>query len=118
MCPPKVQWDLPTIISKSLYSGKCQIIHWREVHKHECQQLDDNWGNSSSKVNDFRGGFSLDGGVDSQVFEYKVNQPMLELKIQVILLYAHFPLLLLLVQKWILWDPFDGEKICGQAAFS
>lgn len=28
-------------------SGKCQIIHWRQVHKHECQQLETNSCNSS-----------------------------------------------------------------------
>ncbi|XP_057506894.1 ubiquitin carboxyl-terminal hydrolase 15-like isoform X1 [Actinidia eriantha] len=28
-------------------SGKCQIIHWRQVHKHECQQLETNSFSSS-----------------------------------------------------------------------
>ncbi|KAL6952826.1 ubiquitin-specific protease ubp15 [Sarracenia purpurea var. burkii] len=28
-------------------SGKCQIIHWRQVHKHECQELETNSINSS-----------------------------------------------------------------------
>ncbi|KAL3503027.1 hypothetical protein ACH5RR_037476 [Cinchona calisaya] len=62
-------------------SGKCQIIHWREGHKHECQQLDNNCSNSSPKlalVNKFHGGVSLDGRIDFQSFEYNNNQPMLE----------------------------------------
>ncbi|XAR56388.1 Ubiquitinyl hydrolase 1 [Bertholletia excelsa] len=28
-------------------SGKCQIIHWRQFHKHECQQLESNSFSSS-----------------------------------------------------------------------
>ncbi|XP_027064507.2 ubiquitin carboxyl-terminal hydrolase 15-like [Coffea arabica] len=62
-------------------SGKCQIIHWREVHKHECQELDSNCSISSPKLtlaNEFPGGVSLDGSVDFQSFEYNNNQPMLE----------------------------------------
>ncbi|KAL8242612.1 hypothetical protein R6Q59_012914 [Mikania micrantha] len=30
-------------------SGKCQILHWRQVHKHECQLLELNSGCSSPK---------------------------------------------------------------------
>ncbi|KAI3712129.1 hypothetical protein L1987_70678 [Smallanthus sonchifolius] len=30
-------------------SGKCQILHWRQVHKHECQLLEFNSGCSSPK---------------------------------------------------------------------
>lgn len=43
--------------------------------------MDNNCGNSSAKVvlaNEFCTGVSLDGGVDSQSVEYKVNQPKLE----------------------------------------
>lgn len=64
----------------NLSSGKCQIIHWREVHKHECQQLDNNHSNSPklALVNGFHGGISPDGRVDFQSLEYNINQPMLE----------------------------------------
>lgn len=40
------------VIINSLHScssGKCQILHWRQVHKHECQLLEANSGCSSPK---------------------------------------------------------------------
>ncbi|KAL9437928.1 hypothetical protein AB3S75_023740 [Citrus x aurantiifolia] len=40
-------------------SGKCQIIHWRQVHKQECQQLEKTSSSSSS----------LAGSVDDSVNE-------------------------------------------------
>lgn len=51
-------------------SGRCQIIHWREVHKHECQQLDNSCGNSSPKP-------SIMGEVYEKVL-FDGNQPMTE----------------------------------------
>ncbi|XP_030525195.2 ubiquitin carboxyl-terminal hydrolase 15 isoform X2 [Rhodamnia argentea] len=30
-------------------SGKCQIIHWRQVHRQECHPLDITWNNSSPR---------------------------------------------------------------------
>ncbi|KAL1817952.1 hypothetical protein ACET3Z_020526 [Daucus carota] len=31
-------------------SGRCQIMHWRQVHKHECQQLEYSSSSSSPKI--------------------------------------------------------------------
>ncbi|XP_060669038.1 ubiquitin carboxyl-terminal hydrolase 15 isoform X2 [Ziziphus jujuba] len=63
-------------------SGKCQIIHWREVHKQECQQLE-TASSSSSPV-----GVSIDESIHkrflfnesmaSQCFGYNVEQNVME----------------------------------------
>ncbi|KAL2473150.1 Ubiquitin-specific protease [Forsythia ovata] len=58
-------------------SGWCQIIHWRQVHKLECQQLGNSCSGSSPKsaINEeFADKALLDETIDSKLFEYR-QQP-------------------------------------------
>lgn len=59
-------------------SGKCQIIHWRQVHKHECQNLENNGSKASplSGFNEdsFHENFLQDESMDLQFFESNVDQ--------------------------------------------
>lgn len=61
-------------------SGKCQILHWREVHKQECQLIE----NSSSPrvsigVEDFnQEGLLPNDSMNSRHFGYNVDQAMAE----------------------------------------
>ncbi|KAA8524077.1 hypothetical protein F0562_010492 [Nyssa sinensis] len=61
-------------------SGKCQIIHWREVHKQECQQLGTNSRCSSPKpASNEKSIYErhfLDDNMNSNCFGYNINQPM------------------------------------------
>lgn len=61
-------------------SGRCQIIHWRQVHKLECQQLGNSCSSSSPKSamsEEFTGKALLDETIDLKLFECR-QQPMLE----------------------------------------
>lgn len=61
-------------------SGRCQIIHWRQVHKLECQQLGNSCSSSSPKSaisEEFTGKALLDETIDLKLFEYR-QQPTLE----------------------------------------
>lgn len=59
-------------------SGKCQIIHWRQVHKHECHQMEYNSSSSSPKavVNEkpTQGRILIDGNIYSQCFKDDIRQ--------------------------------------------
>ncbi|KAL1820842.1 ubiquitin carboxyl-terminal hydrolase 15 [Daucus carota subsp. sativus] len=59
-------------------SGKCQIIHWRQVHKHECHQMEQNSSSSSPKavMNEKlpQDRILLDGNKDSQCFGDELRQ--------------------------------------------
>ncbi|KAK1362392.1 Ubiquitin carboxyl-terminal hydrolase 15 [Heracleum sosnowskyi] len=59
-------------------SGKCQIIHWRQVHKHECHQMEHNSSSSSPKavVNEkpTQERILLDGNIYSRCFEDEIRQ--------------------------------------------
>ncbi|KAL8135556.1 hypothetical protein AgCh_010262 [Apium graveolens] len=59
-------------------SGKCQIIHWRQVHKHECHQMEHNSSSSSPKAvvneNSTQERILLDGNIYSQCFEDEIRQ--------------------------------------------
>ncbi|XP_071715714.1 ubiquitin carboxyl-terminal hydrolase 15 [Rutidosis leptorrhynchoides] len=61
-------------------SGKCQILHWRQVHKHECQLLEVNSDCSSPKSasnNEFVFVYeqaSFSDNLDSQCFESNIEQ--------------------------------------------
>ncbi|KAA8526691.1 hypothetical protein F0562_008106 [Nyssa sinensis] len=61
-------------------SGKCQIIHWREVHKQECQQVETNSCSSSPKPASNEESISerilLDDGMNSHCFTYNIEQPV------------------------------------------
>ncbi|KAK3027291.1 hypothetical protein RJ639_041112 [Escallonia herrerae] len=60
-------------------SGKCQIVHWRHVHRHECQQLEYNSSSSSpwsaSNEESIHEGLLLDGNMESRCFGYDMKQP-------------------------------------------
>ncbi|KAG8366506.1 hypothetical protein BUALT_Bualt17G0087100 [Buddleja alternifolia] len=47
-------------------SGRCQIIHWRQIHKLECQQL-----GSSGRV-------SYSETTENGLFEYNIQQPIID----------------------------------------
>ncbi|XP_052178295.1 ubiquitin carboxyl-terminal hydrolase 15 isoform X2 [Diospyros lotus] len=58
-------------------SGKCQIIHWRQVHKHECQRLETNSGGSSpmstSNEDAVYAKLSPNGRMSPQVLGYNIK---------------------------------------------
>ncbi|KAK3013543.1 hypothetical protein RJ639_008366, partial [Escallonia herrerae] len=60
-------------------SGKCQIVHWRHTHRHECQQLEYNSSSSSprsaSNEESIHEGLLLDGNMESRCFGYDIKQP-------------------------------------------
>ncbi|PPR93511.1 hypothetical protein GOBAR_AA27167 [Gossypium barbadense] len=49
-------------------SGRCQIIHWRQVHKQECLQLESTSSSSSPSVASFGESALLGDNVNSQFF--------------------------------------------------
>ncbi|XP_039060708.1 ubiquitin carboxyl-terminal hydrolase 15-like isoform X1 [Hibiscus syriacus] len=63
-------------------SGKCQIIHWRQVHKEECLQLESSSSSSFPSVASFEEYTLLSNKLNSQFFEYinkqasKENAPL------------------------------------------
>ncbi|VFQ61905.1 unnamed protein product [Cuscuta campestris] len=62
-------------------SGKCQILHWREVHKHECHLLEMNSNVSSPKctsTEDLPERSLLDSNMSSQSVECNAKQPRSE----------------------------------------
>ncbi|XP_059662800.1 ubiquitin carboxyl-terminal hydrolase 15 isoform X2 [Cornus florida] len=63
-------------------SGKCQIIHWREVHKQECQLLETSSGCSSPKLSIAEESICesvlLDGNMNSHCFGFNIKQPVHE----------------------------------------
>ncbi|CAI9088940.1 OLC1v1023401C1 [Oldenlandia corymbosa var. corymbosa] len=62
-------------------SGKCQIIHWREVHKHECQQVDNHFSNSSPKLStesECQDRVSFDGKQDMQSLVVNFDKHVVE----------------------------------------
>ncbi|XP_055823145.1 ubiquitin carboxyl-terminal hydrolase 15 [Solanum dulcamara] len=61
-------------------SGKCQILHWRQVHKLECLQLGNNCNSSFSKpmlTDELLGRVSFDSYVEAQYSENNLNQSWL-----------------------------------------
>ncbi|KAG9149961.1 hypothetical protein Leryth_010034 [Lithospermum erythrorhizon] len=54
-------------------SGKCQIIHWRQVHKHECQLLENNSSSLSEKPNPDDGNVSFCDTVEAQKVQCNVK---------------------------------------------
>nr|GMD34969.1 ubiquitin carboxyl-terminal hydrolase 15-like [Ipomoea batatas]GME08601.1 ubiquitin carboxyl-terminal hydrolase 15-like [Ipomoea batatas] len=62
-------------------SGKCQILHWREIHKQECQLLENNSNISSPKsalMEELPGRVSVDSNMSAQFVEYNSKQPKFE----------------------------------------
>ncbi|PQP99730.1 ubiquitin carboxyl-terminal hydrolase 15 [Prunus yedoensis var. nudiflora] len=63
-------------------SGKCQIIHWREVHRQECLQLEPTSSSSSPKSvsfgESFHEKFLLNDSINSQYFGCKMEQILAE----------------------------------------
>ncbi|XVE63255.1 hypothetical protein DITRI_Ditri07aG0005300 [Diplodiscus trichospermus] len=49
-------------------SGRCQIIHWRQVHKQECLQLESASSSSSPRVASFEESALLSDDMNSQFF--------------------------------------------------
>ncbi|TYH46753.1 hypothetical protein ES332_D11G361000v1 [Gossypium tomentosum] len=49
-------------------SGRCQIIHWRQVHKQECLQLENTSSSSSPRVASFGESALLGDNMNSQFF--------------------------------------------------
>ncbi|KAG5597373.1 hypothetical protein H5410_038605 [Solanum commersonii] len=61
-------------------SGKCQILHWRQVHKLECLQLGNNCNSSFSKpmlTDELPGRMSFDSYVEVQYSDNNLNQSWL-----------------------------------------
>ncbi|KAH0653940.1 hypothetical protein KY289_031618 [Solanum tuberosum] len=61
-------------------SGKCQILHWRQVHKLECLQLGNNCNSSFSKpmlTDELPGRMSFDSYVEAQYNDNNLNQSWL-----------------------------------------
>ncbi|XP_009609977.1 ubiquitin carboxyl-terminal hydrolase 15 [Nicotiana tomentosiformis] len=61
-------------------SGKCQILHWRQVHKLECHQLGNNCNSSFSQsalTDEFPGRVSFDSYVEAQYSDGNINQSWL-----------------------------------------
>ncbi|CAH9127005.1 unnamed protein product [Cuscuta epithymum] len=59
-------------------SGKCQILHWREIHKHECCLLEKNGNTSSPKhslMEDLPGKIPFDSNMSGQFVDCKGKQP-------------------------------------------
>ncbi|KAI9184902.1 hypothetical protein LWI28_002313 [Acer negundo] len=55
-------------------SGRCQIIHWREVHKQECQQLETTISSSSPMDASVESSVLLNESLNSQLFGYNNKQ--------------------------------------------
>ncbi|GMJ10027.1 ubiquitin-specific protease 15 [Hibiscus trionum] len=51
-------------------SGRCQIIHWRQVHKEECLQLESESSSSFHSVASFEESALLSDNMNSQFYEY------------------------------------------------
>ncbi|XP_048235147.1 ubiquitin carboxyl-terminal hydrolase 15 isoform X2 [Ricinus communis] len=51
-------------------SGNCQIIHWRQVHKQECQQLETTSSCSSPKATSIQDSFPERGTVDDSLDKF------------------------------------------------
>lgn len=61
-------------------SGKCQILHWRQVHKLECLQLGNNCNSSVSKpmlADEFPERVSFDSSIEVQYSDNNLNQSWL-----------------------------------------
>ncbi|KAJ8532277.1 hypothetical protein K7X08_012200 [Anisodus acutangulus] len=61
-------------------SGKCQILHWRQVHKLECLQLGNNCNSSFSKpmlTDEFPGRMSFDSYNEAQYSDNNLSQSWL-----------------------------------------
>ncbi|KAJ7981952.1 Ubiquitin carboxyl-terminal hydrolase [Quillaja saponaria] len=63
-------------------SGNCQIIHWRQIHKQECQQLEAHKPHSSHVAVSFEESLDerglLKDTVNSQFFEINIKQTVTE----------------------------------------
>ncbi|XWS10230.1 hypothetical protein CRYUN_Cryun39dG0057500 [Craigia yunnanensis] len=59
-------------------SGRCQIIHWRQVHKQECLQLESASSSSSPSIASFEESALLSENMNSQFFGYVNKQAVME----------------------------------------
>ncbi|KAL1551185.1 ubiquitin-specific protease ubp15 [Salvia divinorum] len=62
-------------------SGRCQIVHWRDVHKLECQQMGKDCHRSSLKCGSeegSRGRGSYGETTKQSTFQYNVQQPSID----------------------------------------
>ncbi|XP_047960196.1 ubiquitin carboxyl-terminal hydrolase 15-like [Salvia hispanica] len=62
-------------------SGRCQIVHWRDVHKLECQQMGKDCHRSSLKCGSeegSRGRESYGETTKQSTFQYNVQQPSID----------------------------------------
>ncbi|XVE52942.1 hypothetical protein DITRI_Ditri02bG0164600 [Diplodiscus trichospermus] len=59
-------------------SGRCQITHWRQVHKQECLQLESASSSSSPSVVSFEESVLLSDNMNSQFFGYINKQAVME----------------------------------------
>ncbi|XVF18341.1 hypothetical protein REPUB_Repub11eG0013300 [Reevesia pubescens] len=59
-------------------SGRCQIIHWRQVHKQECLQSESASSSSSPSVASFEESALLSDNMNSQFFGYINKQAVME----------------------------------------
>ncbi|XP_022734243.1 ubiquitin carboxyl-terminal hydrolase 15-like isoform X2 [Durio zibethinus] len=59
-------------------SGKCQIIHWRQVHKQECLQLESSSSGSSPSISSFEESMQLSDNMNSQFSGYINQQAVIE----------------------------------------
>ncbi|XP_021895044.1 ubiquitin carboxyl-terminal hydrolase 15 [Carica papaya] len=59
-------------------SGKCQIIHWRQAHKRECQPLESGSSCSSPKAASIDDSVMPDESMNPQLCGYNINPAMME----------------------------------------
>ncbi|KAK7244008.1 hypothetical protein RIF29_38825 [Crotalaria pallida] len=62
-------------------SGNCQIIHWRQIHKHECKQLDTHKSSSfpmAVSVDEFSHGSGFYENFNNQLFGNNLKQTLRE----------------------------------------
>ncbi|XWS27439.1 hypothetical protein CRYUN_Cryun26dG0115300 [Craigia yunnanensis] len=59
-------------------SGRCQIIHWRQVHKQECPQLESASSSSCPSVASFNESVLLSDNMNSQFFGFINKQVVME----------------------------------------
>ncbi|XVF79276.1 hypothetical protein PTKIN_Ptkin14bG0208600 [Pterospermum kingtungense] len=58
-------------------SGRCQIIHWRQVHKQECLQLESASSSPSPSVASIEESALLSDSMNSQFFGYNTKQAVM-----------------------------------------
>lgn len=70
-------------------SGNCQIIHWRLIHKQECQPLETHNSSLFPMVEEFGNGSAFYENINSPYFGHNLNQPLREREPLDNMVYGH-----------------------------